>query len=172
MQCALRDLVDNVQSPHWQSPTVAIIAPPIPGTLTEAEPVVFVWGGAIDESRTTIPRAQPGVNPMLVPPGESLQSGWKERRYTLSAWIYGVQENNDPNRDTKFPVLIEQICNALRMLAMPIYLTDLETGEQSKLMDMGENISYEYDVDRTFADQRLIRNACRLDVSALEQFQF
>ena len=39
-------------------------------------------------------------------------------------------------------------------------------------MNIGEEFSWEYDVDRTLADQRLVRNECRIDVSALEQFQF
>lgn len=172
VQVYTRDVVTDIHAPDWQKGTIAYIASPVPGTAKLQQPLIFVWGASVREARTSIPRAAPGINPMLTPPGQTVASGWKERYYTISMWVYGVEENNDKNRDTKFPVLIEQVCNALRMAQVPAYLVDAKTGEQSKLMNIGEEFTWEYDVDRTLADQRMLRNACRLDVSVLEQFQF
>ena len=165
-------ILNGMSSTGWQKPLVAYVKSPIPGLAELQQPMGFIWGAAARETRTSIPRSAPGVNPTLAKPGTTVHSGWKERPITVTIWLYGVQLNSDPNSDTKFPVLIEQVLNALRMTEVPAYLVDRVTGEQSKLMNIGEEFSWEYDVDRTLADQRLVRNECRIDVSALEQFQF
>ena len=172
VQSFVRATVDGVQAPNWAEPLLASIVVPAPGLVKLPQPQVFVWGATATEERLTIPRAAPGINPTIVPPGQNTQSGWKERRYALSMWLYGIEYNYDGNRATKFPVLIEQVLNALRMANIPAPLTDSETGEQSILLSIGEELSWEYDVDRTLADQRLVRNECRIDASVIEQFQW
>ena len=165
-------IVNGITSPNWQQPLLAEVVFPIPDLVKLAQPRLFVWGAAVNEQRVTIPRSEEGINPMLVPPGQTVNAGWKRRGYTLQMWLYGVQNNNDPNRESKFPVLIEQVLDAIRSTSVPANLVDSVTGEQSWAMDIGEDFTWEYDVDRTLADQRLIRNLCRFDINLMEMFQF
>ena len=176
MQTLLLSTTDGIQAPNWQKPLVAEIAVPIPDVVMLPQPRLFIWGAVATDNgnagRISIPRAQPGIDPMMTPPGQNVNSGYRQRLYTISCWLYGVQNNNDPNRTTKFPVLVQQVTNALMMASMPAIITDSVTGEQSQALDLGEEYSWEYDVDRTLADQRLVRNLCRIDVSVREIYQF
>ena len=172
VQLYVQSTVNGAQAPGWEKPLVALVAVPTVNVIQLPEPRAFVWGATANEHRLTIPRAAPGVNPMIVSPGTSTDSGWKERVYSVSMWVYGLELSGDKQRATKFPVLIEQVLNSLRMASIPATLTDPTTGEQSVLLSIGEELSWEYDVDRTLADQRLVRNECRIDASVIEQMQF
>lgn len=171
MQSYLKDTVQGLQSPGWE-PAIAYVDVPAPGNAEIARPMIFIWGAVATDSRLTISRAEAGIDPMLTPPGETVNSGWRQRAYTATMWMYGLQLANDEDREWKFPVFIEQVCHALQMTAMPTILTDDITGERSQLFNLGENFSWEYDVDRTLADQRNIRNECALSVQVLENYQF
>lgn len=174
IQQFVKDTIQGTVSPDWQSPLLSAVSVPIPGVLKLKQPLAFVWGASWREVRRTIPRATAGTNPTLIDPSSNtpVQAGWKDRYYTVSIWIYGAELPNDANRDTKFPGLIEQVMNTLRMVAIPQPIEDLKTHEFSTVLSIGEEFSAEYDVDRTFADQRTLRNECRLDVQVNEEFQF
>lgn len=174
VQMYVRDVIQGVEAPDYASPLLSAVSVPIPGVLKLAQPLAFVWGASWREDRISIPRAAAGINPTLIDPnsGQTVPSGWKERFYTVSAWIYGAELPNDPNRDTKFPVLIEQVMDTIRMTSLPQPIVDEKTGEHSKILSIGENFSAEYDVDRTLADQRTLRNECVLQISVQEVFQF
>lgn len=125
-------------------------------------PLVFIWGAAGHETRLALPRpdATVGRGP-----------GWKQDAHTVSLWIFALAQASDPDRAWKFPVLIRTVCKTLASVTpMPAPLTDPQTGETSTLLNLGEEFTWDYDIDRTVADQRMVRNVCRLDVTALEEF--
>lgn len=172
VQQYVKDTIQGVIAPDWKDPLLSAVSVPIPGVLKLSTPLAFVWGASWREQRRTLPRSTAGENPTLVLPGDVVHSGWKDRFYTVTIWIYGAETNNDPNRDTKFPVLIEQVLNAIRMVALPQPIRDEKTGEYSTILSIGEEFTAEYDIDRTFADQRTLRNECALSVSVNEEFQW
>lgn len=145
----------GLPSKGYPTPIAAQVALPTGTNAKMARPEVYVWGGAATESRIAIPRGQ----------------GWKQDLITVSVWLFGVEQANDPDRAWKFPVLIQTVRKALAGASpMPIQITDPQTGEVSTMLDLGEEMSWEYDIDRALADQRLVRNICRLDVSLREEF--
>lgn len=126
-------------------------------------PLIFVWGATANESRLAIPRPDAGIG---------RGPGWKQDAHKVSLWLFGLALANDPDRAWKFPVLIQTVRKALAgATPMPVELIDPQTTETSFLMDLGEEMTWDYDIDRSLADQRLVRNICRLDVSAMEAFQ-
>lgn len=167
-----KDVLDGVNSPGWTQPLLAAVVVPNPDVLKLGQPRLFIWGAAATERRTAIPRSAPGVNTTLPTANGMVNAGWKQRSYTISMWLYGAELPNDPNQEFKFPVLIEQVLDTIRMTSQPVNLQDPQTGEQSQLQDFGEEFAWEYDVDRTLADQRTLLNLCRIDVTCLENQQF
>lgn len=125
---------------------------------------MFVWGAAGVETRIATPRP---TNPAV-----PNSAGWKQDAHSVGVWIFAVQLASDPNRAWKFPALIQAARNALATASpMPVQLVDPQTGDISTMLNLGEHFSWEYDIDRTLADQRLVRNLCRLEVAVLEEFQ-
>lgn len=163
VQQQVRGYIDGVLVTGWENPIDCRVLQPVNDYAKLSTPLVFVWGAAGAESRIAIPRNNA--------PGAA-GPGWKQDDHMLGVWIFGLELASDPNRAWKFPVLIQAVRNALAYASpMPVQLTDPNTGDISTLMDLGEKMTWEYDVDRTLADQRLIRNLCRLEVAAKEVFQ-
>jgi hypothetical protein len=171
IQQRVQQLTDGIACPYYTGTSISVIASPNPGNLKPNSPLIFVWGATGHEHRLTIPRSSPGL---LADLGVSDQAGWKETNHTISLYLYGSVAVSDKMRDRKFTIFIEQVKKVLRMSQAPCQLidTDVEPNEVSVLMDLGETMVHDYDVDRSLADQRYMRSLCRLDVSATEVFKF
>ncbi|MGH9121070.1 MAG: hypothetical protein ACRDYC_03865 [Acidimicrobiales bacterium] len=155
VQNYVQGCVDGLIVPGYPEPLKAFVKAPTPGTATLAQPMAFVWGGMGSQSRTTLPRGP----------------GWKGTDHTVSIWIYGLELANLDPPVSYFPSVLQTIVRALSTAKpMPAQLIDTQTGDPSYLMNLGENITWEYDVDRTMADQRIVRNLCHMEAAALEEF--
>lgn len=169
VQLYVNDLLQGTGAGLYGGTIESFITPPAPTTMEYNNPQTYVWGGTGNVVRATIPRATPGTDPGTSPGGST---GWKVCTYELSIWAYGLHVNGDPQADRKFPGLMWIIEKLLMMAEMPVELTDPDTGDQSRLMNLGESFRWAYDVDRTLADQRSMRNAAQIICSAEEMFQF
>lgn len=156
VQVYVKGVLNGLSTELYTGLVNARIAVPSVDNIDPEVPQVFIWGGAGHEQRTSSgPRG----------------AGWKESYYTLQIYVFALDLPTDTTRDSRFPVLIGDIRKALRSASpMPVQLTDLVTGEIGDLMNLGEDLSWEYDVDRTTGDKRVIRSLCRIEASALEEF--
>lgn len=155
VQTKIASLLTGVASKGYATGIDARVEQPVATFAKMGTPLVFVWGGAADETRIAIPRGQ----------------GWKQDLHTVSLWLFALDMANDPDRGWKFPVLIQTVRKTIATAApMPVQITDPQTNETSTMLDLGEELKWEYDIDRTLADQRLVRHICRIDVSLREEF--
>lgn len=156
VQQQIQSYINGLTSLGYAKPIDARVQQPVADFAKLDTPIVFVWGSTGSESRVAIPRGP----------------GWKQDAHKVSLWVFGLSMANDPNRAWKFPVLIQTVRNALATASpMPVQITDPQTRETSTLLNLGEEFTWDYDIDRSLADQRLVRNIARIDVSVLEEFR-
>lgn len=155
VQTQIAAYLTGLTSKGYTQPLQASVTQPVAEFAKLGTPLAYVWGGAATESRLAIPRIH----------------GWKQDLHTVSVWLFALDLAVDPDRGWKFPVLIQTVRNALATATpMPVQITDPQTTETSTMLDLGEEMTWEYDIDRTVADQRTVRHVCRLDVSLREEF--
>jgi hypothetical protein len=130
-------------------PIQAQVLPPAVVQLTT--PQVFVWGGKWVEDRHTMPRG----------------TGQKRTEYALTVWAKLATSNEDLNND--FDLVIQTVQRVLRSVAIPIPLTDSQTGETSVLQTIGEKISVQHPPPVTSADQRMLLHDATITVSCTEE---
>ena len=161
VQQYVKGLLNGLALPMSElGPLTAYIAPPSPGD--ESEPICYIWGAHASEKRQTMPRAQPG----------NLGSGgFKVTTYELQVWIYHAEPNDDPSADSLFPVVIDAVRKVLRNAAIQVALTDSVTGEQSTLLEIGEDIEIGYEPARALSDQRYMQYEALLVVPVKEKVQ-
>jgi hypothetical protein len=137
------------------------VTPPDPGVLDV--PTAYLWPVSGTEHRLTTPRAGgPGV----------IQPGWKRIDHKVPLFLVFVGLADDPAADTNFPAVIDAVMAALRPSPDEVQLTDPVTGViSSVLLGIGEEMTYEYAVVHTLADQRMLRYDARLTITAVEYFQ-
>jgi hypothetical protein len=139
----------------------AFITPPDPGTLTV--PTAYLWPISGEEKRLTSPRAG---GPNVIRPG------WKHIIHKVPLFLAWVGLASDPTADTNFAAVIDAIMAVLRPSPDEVEITDPVTGQiTSLILGIGEELSYEYSVVHSLADQRLLRYDCRLTITAEEYFQ-
>lgn len=161
MQQYVKGLLDGLALPMAELGTLtAYIAPPTPGD--QSEPLCYVWGAHAAEKRQTMPRAQPG---------NLASGGFKVTTHELQLWLYHAEPNDDPSADSLFPVVIDAVCKVLRNTAIQVTLTDSVTGEQSTLLEIGEDIEIGYEPARTLSDQRYMQYEALLVVPVREKVQ-
>jgi hypothetical protein len=163
VQLYLRSVLDNVVLPLDQGPLTAYIQPPPQGDGTV--PSLYIWGSRGDESRRTVPRAQPG---------QLDTGGHKVIVHDVDMWLVWLGPVEDERADILFPSMIDCIMAILRNVALldqAQYATDPVTGQQSNLLDVGEQMSWEYAPVRAVADQRYQRYDARISVTVNEWFQ-
>ena len=163
-QLYLLSLLDGLPlpGPAGQSGQLACyITPPDPGNLDV--PTAYIWPVSGEERRLTTPRGSgPNVN----------QPGWKHITHRVQLYLAFVGAGDDPAADTTFPAVIDAVMAALRPSADEVVVTDPVTGILSSLLlGIGEDMSYEYAVVKTLADQRYFRYDARLTVTVNEYFQ-
>lgn len=137
------------------------ITPPDPGTL--AQPTAYLWPMSGRETRLTTPRAG---GPNVTEPG------WKMIVHQVPLFLAFVGIADDPTGDTNFPAVIDAIFAVLRPSPDEVQITDPVTGQlTSLLLGIGEELSYEYAVVHTLADERYLRYDARLSITVTEYFQ-
>jgi hypothetical protein len=164
VQSYLLGLLDGLPlpGPAGQSGALAaFITPPDPGNLEV--PTAYIWPVAGQESRLTTPRGSgPNVN----------QPGWKHIMHRVQLVLAFVGAGDDPAADTTFPAVIDAVMAALRPSPDEVLITDPVSGVLSSLLlGIGEDMSYDFAVVRTLADQRYLRYDARLGITVNEYFQ-
>lgn len=168
VQLFVKNTLDGMLLPLQLGNLTAYISPPDQSDGTEAG--AYVWGSRGDESRRATPRAQPNDLP---------SGAWKCAEHHLDIWLIWIGSIEDPNTDPRevdqqFPLIIDAVRAKLRNTPLLDYagvLTDPVTGEVSHLLNLGEQISWDYAPVRAVADQRLRRYDAQLTCSAEEWFQ-
>ncbi len=156
------DLLDGMQPDfYYGEPVEARLRPLTPDFVRENRPLVFVWGAVGEESRYTPPRQTvPNVS----------QYGLRKLQYKLRIWVITASDNSDEVGPRAFPALLWQVMDALRTDPMPVEITDPDTGATSFLELIGEQFEWDYDVDRTLSDQRLMRSLGLITCPILEMW--
>jgi hypothetical protein len=160
----LLELLDQLPIPGpagTQGALQCYITPPDPGTLNM--PSAYLWPVSGTETRLTSPRAGgPNV----------AQPGWKHIQHRVQLYLAFVGTSDDPTADTTFPAVLDAIMAALRPSPDEAPVTDPVTGIISSfLLGIGEEMTYDYAVVHTLADQRYLRYDARLQINVNEYFQ-
>lgn len=164
VQTYLLELLDGVPlpGPAGQSGALAaFITPPDPGQLEV--PTAYIWPTGGEEKRLTTPR---GSGPNVSRPG------WKHIIHRVQLYLAFVGAGDDPASDTTFPAVIDAVMAVLRPSPDEVLITDPVTGIiSSLLLGIGEDMTYDFAVVKTLADQRYLRYDARLTVTVEEYFQ-
>ena len=142
----------------------AHITSPNPNVLASS-PNAYIWFLRGTENRDnakygagTIPRASYTGGP----------SGTKAVEHNIPIYIVWDAQQGDPNFATLFPGMVDAIRATLRVVPDPgLPITDPWTGEQSWLVDVGENMTYDLDL-WAVEGQRVERWDCMLTCSVVE----
>jgi hypothetical protein len=164
VQTYLLELLDGTPLPGPAGQTgalAAFITPPDPGSLDV--PTAYIWPTGGEEKRLTTPRGSgPNVN----------QPGWKHIIHRVQLYLAFVGAGDDPTADTTFPAVIDAVMAVLRPSPDEVLITDPVTGIiSSLLLGIGEDMTYDFAVVKTLADQRYLRYDARLTVTVNEYFQ-
>lgn len=165
----VQGLLQGTQAPGetgLPGPLEALITPYDPDESGEAR--AYIWPMTGHEARRTIPRGPVTVNGAPSPAGTA---GWKQATHQVSIFLVWFGYDNDPNADTSFPALVDFVMAVLRSSKNPATATDPYTGLVSELLDIGENLTYEYVPVLSTDDQRILRYDARIDVHCTEYFQ-
>lgn len=164
VQLQLKSILDQMPLPAGWDPLEAFIAPPNPRDEARA-PAAYIWGGHGDESRAAKPRAEYA----------NLGSGGiKQIVHQVSIWLTAFDDSEQPEVDTNFPAIVDAVLAQLRNTPMTDgtqHAVDPILGTVSNLLNIGENMSWEYGAARAVADQRLLRLDAEINVEVYEYFQ-
>lgn len=166
----VKSLIDQAYIPGNSGTRIeAFIAPPDP-EVEQRNPHVYVWAARGPENRNSGSRSPaPAGAPQAValPP-----AGWKILKHTIECYLTWFNDNMDPQIDSSFPIFIDTVMNILRTCPMPINLIDPSTGGTNcQLINLGENLSYEYVPVRSTASERLQRQDALITAPVEEWIQ-
>lgn len=133
----------------------AYVSPPDPN-LQASVPTAYVWTARGNERRNSGPRSVPplGKTPTT---GPAAPAGWKMQTHNLMIWLVWFDDSEDSNQDSNFPWFIDTVMNILRTAQMPMTVTDAGNGLQSQLINLGQNMDYDFAPLRATASQRYVR---------------
>lgn len=158
----LRDLLSGTTPPGdtgLSGPLVALITPYDPDESGEAR--AYIWPSTGSENRRAMPRNT----------GPNTQAGWKNLRHSVDIFLTWFDSDSDPDGDVNFPALIDFVMDTLRTSQCDAVAYDEETGRPSHLINIGENMTYEYVTPVSMEDQRYLKYDAKVMVSVLELFQ-
>jgi len=152
VQVYIRTLLDQMSWPASMAglaPPDCYIQPANPDVQSEI-PKIYVWMQRDRESRDT-DKLRSGTIPRAATPGGP--SGTKAVDYSIPVWMVWMMDISDPDVQNLFPGMIWAVRSVLRGAAYgaggsnysqdPALLTDPWTGEQSWLIDLGEDMTTE-----------------------------
>ena len=171
VQWTIYEAINGIQpSVYYPSPVEAHIRPLVPDVLSATAPQVFIWGAQGEEMRYTPPRK---TTPLVGPGG----AGYRKVTHKVRIWITATSENISQSEiagaapERGFPVLIWQVMDVLRSLDMPVTITDPDTDEQSEMILVGEEFTWDYDLDRSLTEQGWLRSVALLEAPVVEMWQ-
>lgn len=139
----------------------ALITPLDPDVNPDGTARCYVWPAHGPEKRLAMPRNS----------GPGTPAGWKQISHDLQVFLLWTDKQQDPGKDVNFPLFIDYVMFLLRTSPNPAEWTDPETGETSNIVNLGEQMSYDYVVPRTLETQRRLRYDARISITLLELFQ-
>jgi len=151
----VKTLLDGVTIPGNAGTRIeAFITPPDPETR-QINPHAYVWDARGPEKRNSGKRSTPPAGapqPAPIPP-----AGWKVFTHTIEVYVTWFDDNQDPQQDSSFPMVVDIVMNTLRTCRMPFDLIDPATGMNCQLVNLGEVLGYEWVPVRSTASQRYQR---------------
>lgn len=165
IQLRLKSILTELPLPRDLGLLEAFIAPPNPNTEAR-DPAAYIWGSHGNEKRLTVPRAQAG----------NLASGGdKELVHQVDIWLVWFGQADVPDADSQFPTVIDAVMACLRntqlLDAASIQAVDPITGQLSDLLNIGENMSWDYAPVRATADERYLRYDAQIVCEVVEVIQ-
>lgn len=157
----VKNLLVDLPMPGGLPDMAAYITPPDPNTETQI-PTAYVWPTEGEESRNadkagTVPRNS----------GPGTPSGDKGIEHSIDVYVVWFAADDEPDIDSLFPGIVDVVMAAFRFSRDPAQATDPYTGEQSTLIDLGENMSYRMTL-RSLVEQAYNRYDCLVQLSVLE----
>jgi hypothetical protein len=144
-----------------KAPVDALVTPLDPDVNPDGVARVYVWPARGPEKRRAMPRNT----------GPGTPAGWKQLTHELEIFLVWMDSPDDPGADINFPLLIDFVMGVLRTSPNPSQYTDPDTGVTSNMVNLGEDMSYDYVPPRTLEPQALRRYDARIRCSLLELFQ-
>ena len=176
VQAYIQSLLQDMPWPDTMTNLPALqayITPPNPNVQSEI-PACYIWPQRGRISRDT-DKLRSGTIPRAATPGGP--SGTKAVDYAIPVWLVWMMDTDDPDADSLFPGMYWQVINVLQGAAFaadgtsfsetPYLLTDPWTSEQSWLIDLGEDMTFET-YERLLENQRFMRLDCVIDCSVSE----
>lgn len=118
------------------------------------QPLIFIWGSTLPERRLTLGRPY----------------GFKKVMHRIEINVHYAQEIDDPDADSKFPVILETVQAALRTVPLPVTLTDNITGQVSQVDSIGDTFDTRYPWVHSLEDQRMLAYATQIIATVEEMF--
>ncbi len=156
VQQSIKGILNGMTSPQMQ-PLQAVIMPPEDVDIALA-PIAYIWAADLDVKRVSAPRPK----------------GWQRFTWAVDVALLAAMEIDDPNTETAFPLLLDQISATIAQVPMPYVLTDTVTGFQTQVMKLGEEWKGAYAQVRTTGGTGvdLLRFGCELTLSVEEDVSF
>jgi len=164
VQQYLKTVLNGQLLPNDLGTLEALITPPNPND-DAVNVTAYIWGSRADEGRRSVPRAQFG---------NAETGGWKVISHEVDIWLVWFGAADDPDADQQFPTIIDATTAVLRnvvLLDQTQYAVDPVTGQKSNLLNVGENLNWEYAPVKATVDQRYLRYDARITCSLEEWFQ-
>lgn len=153
VQTYVKGLLDGLVIPGMTTPLQAYVTPPTVDDLDG--PKAYVWASRLRVKRQTMPRG----------------FGFKHLGWMID--IYLVYETNpdSPTVDQEFPLIVDAVMSTLWTTETPLFITDPVTGVESQLLDVGENLEFEYPPERLPSTLRMLYYSARIGMQLFEAVQ-
>lgn len=155
IQLLVKGLLQDLPLPTTPTDTLIAICTP-PTTDDRTDPRAYIWGSIGAEKRRTFARGP----------------GFKDIIHQLDIWVIWFGDATDPNADSQFPIVLEEIMNELRTTLMPVLnLVDPATGRTSNVDAIGEDMRWDYSPVHAIADQGIFRYDGRIVATIKEMIR-
>jgi hypothetical protein len=161
---AIKSLLVDLPMPGQLPSMAAYITPPDPNVETDI-PTAYVWPTQGGEDRENDGGKKVGAIPRNSGPGTP--SGVKNISHDIDVYVVWMASNDEPDIDCLFPGVVDAVMAAFRFSTDPATATDPYTGEQSTLVDIGEDMSYRITL-RSLIEQAYNRYDALVGLSVLE----